>query len=316
MDVTVSQREFENSPTKYFQRENNYRLNLESLPVFDRCLQVHDVVHCYHISCQAPDSLSLSYRGNLVVRMSTEQIPLSFNELYPGYGIHTFNIESELIYIDRIYNINKISNDMKSITPFVPFSRNNRCSPRCVFSSPYTGDLLVGFSLKDSLVDASRLFNRSGYIARFNQFGHLTQVIEHTQRGLKLYRLPHYITENNNGDVVVSDFPGAVVVTDGKGRHRFTYTGYPEGSKLNPRGICTDLLSRILVCDNITYTIQFLNKDGQFLSYFKTPEGLGSPYSLCYDVKAHLLYVGSLSNNFLSVYRCHIQQESSTGTSN
>uniref|UniRef100_K1QSB8 Uncharacterized protein n=1 Tax=Magallana gigas TaxID=29159 RepID=K1QSB8_MAGGI len=57
---------------------------------------------------------------------------------------------------------------------------------------------------------------------------------------------PNYITENNNGDIAVSDYD-AVVVTEREGRHRFSYTGHPAESVLRPRGICTDALSHILV---------------------------------------------------------------------
>lgn len=53
--------------------------------------------------------------------------------------------------------------------------------------------------------------------------------------------MPRYIAETNNGDIVVTDFdigPGAVVVTDKNGIHRFSFTGHPSGSELHPRGIC------------------------------------------------------------------------------
>nr|XP_034309430.1 uncharacterized protein LOC105324216 [Crassostrea gigas] len=54
--------------------------------------------------------------------------------------------------------------------------------------------------------------------------------------GRELYGRPDYITENNNGDVVVSDFWYDVVVTERGGRHRFFYRG-PPGSELQPHGI-------------------------------------------------------------------------------
>lgn len=74
--------------------------------------------------------------------------------------------------------------------------------------------------------------------------------MEFDSEGLELYNGPHKITENNNEDVVVSDLSGAVVVTDSGGRHRFSYTGHPPGSGMLPSGVCTDALSRILVCDS------------------------------------------------------------------
>uniref|UniRef100_K1QTF0 Uncharacterized protein n=1 Tax=Magallana gigas TaxID=29159 RepID=K1QTF0_MAGGI len=110
--------------------------------------------------------------------------------------------------------------------------------------------------------------------------------------------------ENNNGNVLVSD-SGAIVVTERGGRHRFTYTGHPTGSGLDPRGICTDALSHILVCDCRTNTVQILDKDGQFLSHLLKESENVDPYSLCYDVNSHRLWVGSGSwdNNKVCVYR-------------
>lgn len=67
----------------------------------------------------------------------------------------------------------------------------------------------------------------------------------------------------------MSDFD-VVVVTDCEGKHRVTYTGHPLQSELSPRGICTDALSHILVCDLKTETIQIIDKDGQFLSNYLT----------------------------------------------
>lgn len=36
-----------------------------------------------------------------------------------GCGVHTVNSESEVIYIDRSYNIKKLSNDMKINNTFI-----------------------------------------------------------------------------------------------------------------------------------------------------------------------------------------------------
>lgn len=106
---------------------------------------------------------------------------------------------------------------------------------------------------------------------------------------------------------MVSDFD-VVVVTDCEGKHRFTYTGHPLQSELSPRGICTDALSHILVCDLKTETIQIIDKDGQFLSNYLTDlQKIEKPWSLGYDVNNHHIWVGSRSHNKLSKYR-HITQ--------
>uniref|UniRef100_K1PKS0 Severin n=1 Tax=Magallana gigas TaxID=29159 RepID=K1PKS0_MAGGI len=71
---------------------------------------------------------------------------------------------------------------------------------------------------------------------------------------------PHYITENINGDVCVSDWSNqAVVVMDKSSQHRFSYTG--QWSGFEPYGICTDVLGHILVCDIYSNTVHLLDQD-------------------------------------------------------
>lgn len=117
-----------------------------------------------------------------------------------------------------------------------------------------------------------------------------------------MYKLPIYTAENNNGDVVVSDldlFAGADVVTDCRGKHRFSYTGNSPGSGLLPCGICTDALSHILVCDNKTETIHIhvLDVDGHYLSYISTKSlETVRPHNLSYDHNTHRLWVKSEKN--------------------
>ena len=120
-----------------------------------------------------------------------------------------------------------------------------------------------------------------------------------------LYKNPIFITENNNGDVVVSDSENsAVVVTDRKGTHRYTYTGPQTESGLDPRGICCDALSNIPVCDIKTNTVQIIDEDGNYLSnLLGKSRGISEPVSLSYDPHNHFVWVGSLDNNTVSVYR-------------
>eukprot|EP00105_Crassostrea_gigas_P042755 XP_019926903.1 PREDICTED: tripartite motif-containing protein 3 isoform X2 [Crassostrea gigas] len=162
--------------------------------------------------------------------------------------------------------------------------------------------------------DDTKTHKVRGKVTRYNQSGQLTQTIQYNNTGRGLYRGLRYITENNNGDVVVSDFvSGAVVVTERGGRHRFTYTGHPSGSRLWPYGICTDALSHILVCDVITHTVQMINKDGQFLSHLLTKsQEMGGPWGLSYDVNTHRLWVGSEYNKKVCVFRYITRQDALT----
>uniref|UniRef100_A0A8W8P564 Uncharacterized protein n=1 Tax=Magallana gigas TaxID=29159 RepID=A0A8W8P564_MAGGI len=55
------------------------------------------------------------------------------------------------------------------------------------------------------------------------------------------------------------------------------------------------------------------NKDGQFLSHLLTElQEIGEPGSLSYDVNTHRLWVGSLDNNTLCVYRYITRQDALT----
>nr|XP_034319750.1 uncharacterized protein LOC105342926 isoform X1 [Crassostrea gigas]XP_034319751.1 uncharacterized protein LOC105342926 isoform X1 [Crassostrea gigas]XP_034319752.1 uncharacterized protein LOC105342926 isoform X1 [Crassostrea gigas] len=285
---------------------NQCLLKLTSGAELHQSLTVTGVGDCDHISCVTSDRVWVGDYNNLMLT-DTTGVPLHRVEDSCSYlsGLHTVNSESELIYIDRNSNINKLSKDMKTTTTFIERT-DSTWWPRCVYWSPSTGDLLVGMYNYDT---------KTGKVTRYNQSGQLTQTIQHNKTERGLYSYPIYITENNNGDVVVSDYDhgsGAVVVTERGGRHRFSYTGHPSGSRLFPRGICTDALSHILVCDGTTNTVQMINKDGQFLSHLLTKsQEMGVPYSLSYDVNTHRLWVGSY-NNKVCVYRYITRQDALT----
>lgn len=151
-----------------------------------------------------------------------------------------------------------------------------------------TGDLLVWKLMK---------------VERYKQNGELKQIIPENSKEYELFGKPYFITENKNGDIVVSDYSkSAVIVTDMRGRHRFSYKGTPP-KVLNSMGICTDSLSNILVWDYTSRTVQLLDRDGQFLHNLLTNLHTSSKScSLSYDVNTHYLWVGS-EDNTVSVYK-------------
>ena len=174
-----------------------------------------------------------------------------------------------------------------------------------MYCSPSSGDLLVG--MIRWATDTDTFIPGTGKVMRYDNTCKRKQTILHNIS-------PRYITENNNGDVLMSDMLnmmyGAVVVTSGEGVHRFSYTGPPSKSVLRPLGICTDVMSHILVSDLVTETVQMLDRDGQFLSYVLTRQTPGMYYipgGLSYDVTTHAVCVGSLDNNTMSVCR-HINR--------
>ncbi|XP_078320523.1 uncharacterized protein LOC144621380 [Crassostrea virginica] len=270
-----------------------------------KSLSVTGVKQCLHISSVTPDRVWVSDANNLILidtatgkQLHSVDDPLQ----YLGTGIHTVNCKCELIYIDMEFNIIKLCNDMKTTTTLIKHT-DKTWKPQCVYCSPSSGNLLVGMFREDE--DVGTL---TGKVMRYDNTGKYKHSIPHDDNTPHdLYELPNYITENNNGDVVVPDRFHAVVVTSVEGVHRFSHTGPPpSGSGLYSLGICTDVMPHILVSDAHTDTVQMFDRDGQFLSYVLTRQTPGVDFklwNLSYDVTTDGVWVGSLDDNKMSVCR-------------
>ncbi|XP_052677515.1 uncharacterized protein LOC128158626 [Crassostrea angulata] len=265
-------------------------LSLSSSVTKVREYKVPVVYSAFHISLGKSGRLWVSDDiGNLV------QTDLQGNQLQKiqtsgeSEGYHTVTRDGDLIYTDRDNNvINRITLG-NTITEFI---RTGGWKPISIHSSHINGELLVGM-MKG--VEAK--------VTRYNKTGTEIQNIQRCNKGQTVYGLPLYITENINGDVCVSDFnKHAVVVVNKSGQHRFSYTG--QGSRLNPFGICTDVLGHILVCDRISDTVHLLDQDGQFLSLLLTSQKkVEDPRSVCVD-DANNLWVGQRwFTNAVTVYK-------------
>ncbi|XP_061193809.1 uncharacterized protein LOC133202049 [Saccostrea echinata] len=274
--------------------------------VLQKSVTVTGVSRVWHITRVSSDRVWISDYNNLILTNTAGDKLHHLTDIGSYYGVHTVNNDGELIYIDREYNINKLSTENTVKTTLIKYN-TAPWRPLSVYSSPSTGDLLVGMYNADTY--------REGKVVRYNSTGEHIQTIQYNNNtGQRLYSRPSYITENRNGDVIVSDWDrGAVVVTDRGGSHHFSYTGPPSGSRLWPRGICTDALSHILVCGDNTESVQILDREGNFLSQIQTsPHGIDRPGGLSYDDTTHLLWVGSWYNNTVNIYRV-IDGDSLTG---
>ncbi|XP_061194048.1 uncharacterized protein LOC133202270 [Saccostrea echinata] len=262
--------------------------------VLQKSVTVTGVSDCHHITRVSSDRVWISDDYNNLILTNTAGDKLHhLTDIASVWGVHTVNNDDDLIYIDSHSNINKLSTENTVKTPLIKYTAPWR--PLSVYSSPSTGDLLVGMC-----------YRYTAKLVRYNSTGEHIQTIQHDNNtGQGLYRSPIYITENRNGDVIVSDLGrDAVVVTERGGSHRFSYTGPPSGSGLLPYGICTDALSHILVCDDYTESVQMLDREGNFLSQIQTsPHGINRPWGLSYDDHTHLLWVGSAINNTVNIYR-------------
>lgn len=277
---------------------------------------VKDVNNYTHIVCVPPNMFWVSDGRNInLTNINGDKLhSVCDYSLSQKCGDHTVNSEGELIYIDGIGDIKQIWKDFETVT-LVKSSQLSEYVPLCVICSPLNGDLLVG---KCHESPSKKMHSK---VFRYTKIGHLAQNIEYDNTGVEIYSIlekPAYITENTNGDIVLSCYV-SVVVNDSGGQPRFTYTGHPSGSELKPLGISTDALSHILVCDLLTSSIHVLDKDGQFLSQLLIKSSrLFNPQCLSIDVSSHRIYIGTNSDlvkNSIYVYSYLTREATLTGKS-
>lgn len=150
VSVMKSLSEIPNTEKEKTQQENNKGL-LKLMPT-PKLLHSLKSFACDHISCVRSDRIWVSYineKGIHLVLTNTTGVllhlvkDLRYYSILTSIGIHTINSNAELFYVDDKYNINKLSNDLKTTTTFIKRT-NSTWRPQCVYWSPSTGDLLVG----------------------------------------------------------------------------------------------------------------------------------------------------------------------------
>ncbi|XP_078320386.1 uncharacterized protein LOC111116379 [Crassostrea virginica] len=274
--------------------------------VLTSTIKVPGMSFIHHISVVTPDKLWVSGLWRLKQVDATGHVLRTLNDEYEYCyigGGHTVSVKGDLVFIaevrnrvqstasDRLrslYGIHNIAADGSITTLFtldLPYLLST-----CIHSSHINGDLLIGLSYNSC--------PRTGRVMRCDGTGRKIGDIELDEEGQRLYKCPHYITENKiNGDIVVSDYvKGALVVVDRSGRHRFDYTGHSTDKSFRPYGVCTDVLGRILVLHidedgRDVCCISLLDHDGQFLTRLLTEpdDSAGLIFrSLCVDDKNNI----------------------------
>lgn len=284
------------------QARNEHMLKLTSAVILLRSITATGVKSALHVSCLSSTQVWVSDKGSLVLAdMSGTPVHQVKDMIDRESGVHTVTNDGELIYVDKNFNIKRLSQDNRSGTRMV--KKEGNWEPLCVFCTLEKGDILVGMMIH--AVGEAR-------VVRYNSSWKDNQIIQYNDQNQALYRIPRFLTENHNGDVVVSnhdDAHGSVVATNSDGKHRFSFRGHPSESEFRPGGICVDGLGNVLVCDEHSNAIQMIDKDGRFQRNLLTEkDGIARPRSLGYDNKDHVVLVGSSSSTKVSVYR-HINRQ-------
>lgn len=237
-----------------------------------------------HIANVKKGRLWVSDYDKILKEVNFENVIQTVTDASCSFGKFDVTSEGFLLYVRRENigcSIQKMTPGGKNVIMFT--SDSNMIM--CIHSSKINMDLIVCVHNKT---------NNSVQLARYGSTGETIRDIAVDGLGQELYKYPIYVTENRNGDVVVSDKEKkALVVVDSFGGHRFDYLGYH--SQFSPGGICTDVYRHILVadCHFNNSSIHILDQDGQFLLVLlSTQECKNIQFlALCVDDKNNL-YVG------------------------
>ncbi|XP_062575928.1 tripartite motif-containing protein 2-like [Saccostrea cucullata] len=258
----------------------------------------------YHISVDNFGNLAVSDGyGHLAQLDSTGYLIQMISTSGVSEGYHTVTKDGNLLFVDKPnHTINMADNTRQGarlITSgkWLQYMETGAWKPFSIYSSELNGDLLVGMS-KFGEVRVTRYDNTGRQIL---------QNIERDCNGENLFQLPHYLTENVNGDVCVSDYDkSAVIIVNRQGDLRFTYKGHRSSSEFHPYGICVDSDGHILVCDMENDSVHCLDQDGHFLSFVLTSEhGISGPSGLTIDNQS-VLYLTQYNTNKVKMYKFNL----------
>lgn len=130
---------------------------------------------------------------------------------------------------------------------------------------------------------------------------HISQVIEKNEDGKSIFLegiCKLYVTENENGDVCVSDTNASlVIVLDITGRVRFRYDGSEAKIKgpFNPSCLVTHSSGQTIITDNSNLCLHILDRNGTFLSCLDC-FGQHRCYGLSVDMEGRLWLAFNYTN--------------------
>lgn len=125
-----------------------------------------------------------------------------------------------------------------------------------------SGDLLV------CLYNSKDIF---GKVVKYSQSGQPVMEIERDGSKRSIYTKPHYVIENKNGGICVSDYSKReVILVAANGEFQFSYDGNKARKvveNFTPEGIATDSRGNYLVADHWNNTVHIIKENGAFVSY-------------------------------------------------
>ncbi|XP_056001162.1 uncharacterized protein LOC130046459, partial [Ostrea edulis] len=117
-------------------------------------------------------------------------------------------------------------------------------------------------------------------VVRYCSIGTVLQEIQYDSQGQPLYQDTTYITENVNGDIIITDWKkNAVIAVDRFGIFRFSYSG--RDTSFTVSAVTSDPAGHVIVTDSNGDKIHMLDRDGRFLRYIIPNKGINKPRAVC-----------------------------------
>uniref|UniRef100_K1QJ40 Protein wech n=1 Tax=Magallana gigas TaxID=29159 RepID=K1QJ40_MAGGI len=117
-------------------------------------------------------------------------------------------------------------------------------------------------------------------VVRYSSTGTVLQEIQYDSQGQPLYKQAVYITENVNGDIIITDSEkNAVIAVDRLGIFRYSYSG--KDSDFKALSVAADSVGHVIVTGGIGKKISMLDRDGRFLRYIILEGGIKDPRGVC-----------------------------------
>lgn len=130
-----------------------------------------------------------------------------------------------------------------------------------------------------------------GKVVRLTMAGKVSQTIEYDEQNRLIVKKPTLVRENADGNICIVDNGNLLVVTDNRGRVRFTYRGGIGAMRKEFRclGIACDKLGNILLSDDWNHQVHLLDKRGKFVQFLPLKEhGITNPLGMSIGTKNYL----------------------------